>query len=44
MTGQATPKALAGAGELTVDGDPDRLALLMSFLDAPDPDFEIVLP
>jgi alkyl sulfatase BDS1-like metallo-beta-lactamase superfamily hydrolase len=44
VTGQAAPEALVGAGELTVTGDPGRLALLMSFLDAPDPDFEIVLP
>ena len=44
LTGQATPESLLGAGELTLTGDPARLALLMSFLDAPDPGFEIVLP
>ncbi len=44
ITGQAAPEALVGAGELTVTGDPGRLALLMSFLDAPDPNFEIVVP
>ena len=44
LTGQATPESLSGAAELTLTGDPARLALLMSFLDAPDPGFEIVLP
>ncbi|MFL6177735.1 MAG: alkyl/aryl-sulfatase [Ornithinibacter sp.] len=44
LTGQATTDALVGAGELVLTGDPARLALLMSFLDAPDPGFEIVLP
>jgi alkyl sulfatase BDS1-like metallo-beta-lactamase superfamily hydrolase len=44
LTGSATPEALIGAGELALTGDPARLALLMSFLDAPDPGFEIVLP
>jgi linear primary-alkylsulfatase len=33
-----------GSGELAVTGDPARLALLISYLDAPDPDFEIVVP
>ena len=36
--------ALVGAGELSISGDPGRLQTLLSFLDAPDPDFEIVLP
>jgi len=44
VTAQATPEALVGAGELTVNGDPGRLQTLLSFLDAPDPSFEIVLP
>jgi len=44
VTGQVSPQALVGAGELELTGDPGRLALLMSFLDAPDPNFEIVLP
>ena len=44
LTGQVTPEVLVGAGELALTGDPARLALLMSFLDAPDPNFEIVLP
>ena len=44
VTGQAAPEALVRSGELAVTGDPSRLALLISFLDAPDPDFEIVLP
>jgi linear primary-alkylsulfatase len=44
VTGQAAPEALLGTGELALTGDPARLALLLSFLDAPDPDFEIVVP
>jgi len=44
VTGQATPEALVGDAELTVSGDPGRLQTLLSFLDAPDPGFEIVVP
>ena len=44
VTGQASPEALVGAGELSITGDPGRLQTLLSFLDAPDPAFEIVLP
>ena len=44
VTAQATPEALVGAGELTLGGDPGRLQTLLSFLDASDLNFEIVLP
>ena len=35
---------LLGSGRITVEGDPMKLGELLSFLDEPDPDFEIVAP
>ncbi len=35
---------LLGSGRITVEGDPMKLGELLSLLDEPDPDFEIVAP
>lgn len=37
-------EGLLGSGRITVEGDPMKLGELLSFLDEPDPDFEIVAP
>jgi alkyl sulfatase BDS1-like metallo-beta-lactamase superfamily hydrolase len=44
VTGMAAPDALIAAGELTVEGDATRLAVLLGLLDGVDPDFAIVTP
>ena len=35
---------LLGSGRISVEGDPLKLGELLSFLDEPDPDFEVVAP
>jgi len=35
---------VVGAGEIAIDGDPTKLASLVTVLDTPDPDFAIVTP
>jgi alkyl sulfatase BDS1-like metallo-beta-lactamase superfamily hydrolase len=44
ITGQATVPSQAGAGRISIAGDPQLLTQLMSLLDQPDNNFAIVTP